>query len=87
MASALWTNTALLLASIPADIAKHYGCFPVRIEKDTIYIALTDPLNMGIASELERLLNKKIVYMLAPEDDIQRLINEYYGKDKGFTNG
>jgi hypothetical protein len=74
------TVTPELLAAIPAEIAKRYGCFPVAVEKNTIYVALCDPLNVLIQRNLESVLKKNIVCMIAPEDDIQRAIREYYGE-------
>jgi type IV pilus assembly protein PilB len=71
--------TPELLASIPSEIAKRDGCFPVALKEDTVYLAVSDPLNTETARELERLLNKKIVYMLAPEEEILRFVRAHYG--------
>jgi hypothetical protein len=37
-------------------------------------------LNVLIQRNLESVLKKNIVCMIAPEDDIQRAIREYYGE-------
>ncbi len=72
------TVTQELLDAIPSMAAKRYRCFPVAIEKDTIYVALSDPLNIEIPNVLNRLLKKKIICMIAPENEIEKAIRKYY---------
>jgi flavin reductase (DIM6/NTAB) family NADH-FMN oxidoreductase RutF len=72
--------TPELLAVVPANIAKRYRCFPAKVDKRGIHLACADPLNPSAIKKIEEILQKKIMVRLAPEDDIETLIAEHYGK-------
>ena len=74
--------TPELLELIPAKIAKQYQIFPVRQDETSIYIALSDPLNIQTTDDLERLLQKHIVPVLASEAEIDRAVRRYYEGDE-----
>jgi len=70
--------TPELLEAIPAKVARTYRVFPVRVTDDTVYVALADPLNIETTDDLERILGKKVVGLVAPEDEIIHAIRRYY---------
>ena len=67
-----------LLEIVPIKMAKQYKVFPVREDDDCVYVALSDPLNIEITDDLERLLQKRVVGMIASEAEIERMIAKYY---------
>lgn len=67
-----------LLSAIDPKVARTYKVFPVRVTDDTIYVALADPLNIEITDDLERILGKKVIGMVAPEDEIMHALRRYY---------
>jgi type II secretory ATPase GspE/PulE/Tfp pilus assembly ATPase PilB-like protein len=77
--------TPELLSAIDPKIARNYRVFPVRVTEDTVYVALADPLNIEVTDDLEKILGKKVVGMVAPEDEITHAIRRYYEADEVNT--
>lgn len=77
--------TPELLRAIDPKVARTYRVFPVRVTDDAVYVALADPLNIETTDDLERILGKKVVGMVAPEDEIMHAIRRYYEADEVNT--
>jgi len=77
--------TPELLASIDPKIARTYRVFPVRATDDTLWVALADPLNIETTDDLERILGKKVIGLIAPEDEIVHALRRYYEADEVNT--
>jgi len=77
--------TPELLAAIDPKVARNYRVFPVRVTEDTLYVALADPLNIETTDDLERIIGKKVVGMIAPEDEIIHALRRYYEADEVNT--
>jgi len=73
-----------LLALIDKKVAREYKIFPVRFdeETDTIYVAVADPLNIQVQDDLERILRRSVVPMIARDDLIERFYKRYYEGDE-----
>lgn len=67
-----------LLNQIDAKIAKTYRVFPVAYDNETIQIALADPLNINITDDLEKILGKKVIGLVASDAEIDKAIKRYY---------
>ncbi len=67
-----------LINQIEAKHAIKYRVFPVRYDDENLWVALIDPLNIQITDDLERIYRKKIIPVVASEDDINRFIKHYY---------
>lgn len=74
--------TPELLAMIPASVARQYRCFPVIIKEDALHVAIDDPLNIQLQDDLARLLKKKLVFLIASENQMDRFIKRYYTDTK-----
>ncbi len=69
-----------ILKLIPAQLARTYKVFPIRIEKDgSLLAAISDPLNITIVDDLRLLLERNITPVVASEEDIMDSIDLYYG--------
>ncbi|NQT95067.1 MAG: Flp pilus assembly complex ATPase component TadA [Candidatus Omnitrophica bacterium] len=64
---------------LPARYACHYKLIPVKFEKDTLTIAVADPLDVRTLDDLKLLLGCDVVGILATESDISEGIRKYYG--------
>ena len=64
---------------VPAKYACHYKLIPVKFEKDTITIAVADPLDVRTLDDLKLLLGCDVAGVLATESDINEGIKKYYG--------
>ena len=54
-----------LASTVPKNIAKQYQVVPVRIIKDEIYLAMSDPLNFYAIEEVRKAVRKRVVPMVA----------------------
>jgi len=69
-----------VLKLIPAQLARTYKVFPIRIEEDgSLRLAISDPLNITIVDDLRLLLERNITPVVAGEEDILDNIDLYYG--------
>lgn len=70
------------LNKISASTSKFYGIMPVRMEKDYVIVAVSDPLNMKLMDELRFVSGSDIKMVIAKEDDIKKAIDRYYGEEE-----
>jgi type IV-A pilus assembly ATPase PilB len=71
-----------LIEFVQPSIAKIYQSIPVRKEGNTLYMAMTDPTNLGVVDNLRLLLECKISPVLATPEDIKEAIRKYYGLEE-----
>ena len=50
---------------VPKNIAKQFQVVPVRMERDELYLAMSDPMNFYAIEEVKKAVRKKIVPMIA----------------------
>ncbi len=67
-----------LIDQITQKIAMSYKVFPVKYDESSIHVALSDPLNIQTTDDLERILGKKVVGVVASEEDIEKFLKKYY---------
>ncbi|WP_295579323.1 GspE/PulE family protein [uncultured Oscillibacter sp.] len=72
------TDMAQLLSK---NIAKKYNVVPVRSERDTLYLAMSDPLNFMAIEEVKTATRKKVVPMIATAEAVDRAIITLYGNE------
>ncbi len=70
-----------LASSVPKTIAKQYGVVPVRIVRDEIYLAMSDPLNFYAIEEVKKSARKKVVPMVARASSVEYAIQVLYGNE------
>ncbi|MQL51064.1 type II secretion system protein GspE [Desulfofundulus thermobenzoicus] len=71
---------------VPVEIIKKHRVFPVRVEGNRVYLAMSDPFNIAVTDEVRFVLNKEAVPEIAPAEDIERAIHKWYG-DEIFNDG
>ena len=66
---------------VSPELARQYKIFPIRFNKQTgvVTIALVDPLNVRTIDDLRVWLGHEIEGVIGNADEIQSLIDEYYG--------
>ncbi len=67
--------------AFPSVLAKTYNVVPVKLEKDTLTLAVGDTLSLNIQDDTSFILGYKIKMVLADENDINDILDTYYGKD------
>ena len=66
---------------VPANIAKQYQVIPVRIIRDELYLAMSDPLNFYAIEEVRKTVHRKVVPMIAMSNAVERSIQILYGNE------
>ncbi len=70
-----------LASAVPKNIAKQYQVVPVRVKKDELYLAMSDPLNFYAIEEVRKAVRKKVVPMVAHASSVERAIQVLYGNE------
>lgn len=66
---------------ISYDVAKRYGVFPVRKEKDALLLAMSNPQDIIALDDIKIMTNMKIKPILSTKSDIANSIEKYYQLD------
>lgn len=70
-----------LVETLSFDLAEKYQVVPVRVTEDEVFVALADPSNLRAIDDLSQILGKRVQGVIAPEEEIQRIIKTYYEPD------
>jgi type IV pilus assembly protein PilB len=67
-----------IIATVPEAIARKLVAVPLLREGDMLKVAVSDPLNVLIADELQRVTKLRIRLAVATEDDVIKAIDRHY---------
>ena len=71
-----------LLPKISAVTARTHSVVPVLIEHDHLLLASPNPLYLQLEEDLRLRLGMPVRTVLCTSGDVNRLINEYYSREK-----
>ncbi len=71
-----------LVDFLPTSVAKIYQVVPVRKDGNRLYVAMSDPTNLGTLDNLRLLLDCDIQPVIAAPEDIKEAIRKYYGLEE-----
>lgn len=66
---------------VPRSIAKKYYVVPVKLQKDELYVAMSDPLNFEAQEEVKSASHKQVVPMIATRRAVEQAIATLYGNE------
>src|ERR1700726_4777018 len=66
---------------IPSGLARLHRALPIGMSGNTLRVALVDPLDSRVAEDLRFALGKDVDVVVAPTEQIENRIKEYYGAD------
>ncbi len=66
---------------VPRAIAKKYCAVPVKLVKDELYVAISDPLNFLAQEEIKASSHKQVIPMIAAHAAIDQAISTLYGNE------
>lgn len=66
---------------VPKSIARKHTVVPVRVERDTLYLAMSDPLNFPAIEEVKSASKKRVVPMVATRRGVEHAIETLYGSE------
>lgn len=72
--------------TIPASIARMYHAAPLRIDGDTVVLAVSDYPSHAITDDIAFVLSKRIRYVVAPATDVDEVILKLYGEESDSIN-
>jgi len=66
---------------IPSGMARLHRALPIEMNRNILRVALADPLDPRAAEDLRFALGKDIDVVVAPTDQIEERIKQYYGSE------
>ncbi len=70
-----------LAQTVPKNLAKQYQVVPVKVVKDELYLAMSDPLNFYATEEVRKAVHKKIIPLVSTSSAIDHAIHTLYGNE------
>jgi len=70
---------ATVRAKISTKIVFQYNVMPMRMEGDTLIVAVNDPFDIGIAESIRLVAGCRVRLALATQSDIATALKRYYG--------
>jgi type IV pilus assembly protein PilB len=70
-----------IIKLIPSGLARLHRALPVEMNRHTLRVALSDPLDMRATEDLRFALGKDIDVVVAPTEQVEELIKRYYGTE------
>src|SRR6266702_4375262 len=70
-----------ILRLIPSGLARLHLALPIGISGNTLSVALVDPLDLRAAEDLRFALGKDVDVVVAPVEQIEDRIKQFYGTD------
>lgn len=74
------------IKQVPYNFAKRNIVLPVKEEGQTIYVAISDPLNLEPLEELRHIFNTDIKAVYSPKETILAAIHELYNREHGAAS-
>lgn len=66
---------------VPRSIAKKFCVVPVKLQKDELYVAMSDPLNFEAQEEIKSASHKQVVPIIATRRAVEQAIATLYGNE------
>ncbi len=67
-----------MVSFVPKNIAKQYRVIPVKVIRDTLYLAMEDPMNFVAIENVRNTTKKRVVPMIAYSNAIDRALSVLY---------
>src|SRR6266513_488985 len=72
---------ATVVKLIPSGLARLHRALPIEMQRNTLRVALADPLDLRAAEDLRFALGKDVDVVVAPTGQIEERIKQYYGTE------
>lgn len=67
-----------LLERVPAPVARAYKIIPVRMEGNTLVVAMGDPMNIQVLDDLRFMLDCEVKGLKSNEEEVNHAIDKFY---------
>ncbi|MDO4961280.1 MAG: ATPase, T2SS/T4P/T4SS family [Eubacteriales bacterium] len=75
------TIPTAMASLVPKNMARSFSIVPVKQSGDTLYLAMTDPLNYKAIEQARKSAKKRIIPLIATKSAMERAINTLYGNE------
>ena len=69
------------VALIPETTARRYGAMPIRLDGNSLVVAMKDPRNVFALDDIRLITGKEIQLAVATDETLTRLLNRFYRED------
>ena len=66
---------------VPKNMAKQYQVIPVRMSRDNLYLAMSDPLNFYAIEDVRKATHKKVIPVVSTASAIEHAIQTLYSNE------
>lgn len=70
-----------LAQALPRNLARQYQVAPVRVDRDELYLAMSDPMNFYAIEEVRKAARKKIIPMIATRAGVEHALQVLYSNE------
>ncbi|GAG43090.1 unnamed protein product, partial [marine sediment metagenome] len=67
-----------IMQMIPEDFMRRHQLIPIKLEGNTLVVAMSDPLNIIAIDEIRLLTNYQVEIMVTTEKEISLVLNRYF---------
>ena len=78
--------SAQALALVDSTTAHAYGVLPLRVEGETLVVAIADPLNTAVLEDLHFTTGMEVRGAVADAETIKKLVLELYGEEESIAD-
>ncbi len=68
-----------IIDKIPAALARRHRILPLKMDNNVLTFVIADPLSFPVLDNLRVMLGCEVKGVLAPEDEMTRFLDRYYG--------
>lgn len=73
------------LEAVPFELANRYKVIPLEADENEVELAVADPLDMDAIDSISHVIQRSIISRVAPLEDIEKAIHQYYEGAKADT--
>ena len=68
-----------IIQTMTPEIVRQYNAIPVMVHDDILTVAMSDPTAMDALDGLRYVLNRDVEAVISPQDQIQKVMDRFYG--------
>ncbi len=66
------------LELLPENVIRNYQAVPLKMEQNSLHVAISDPLNLPAVNEIKRVSKYPVKFVITSKKDIQAIIERYF---------
>ena len=74
-----------VLSRVPKEMALNLQAIPVKIDRDKLFVAMSDPLDMESLDVIEKVTGLSVSPMVAPQSTVVEAVHRFYRDDSSVS--